>query len=288
MAHPRVCGEAAVRSQPSARWMGSSPRVRGTLVRPLGYRSYRGSSRRPGVNRWLRWWLCSYWRAAFGVRSSVASIHLIVGAFIRRRPLRLALPGVRRRAYRSAAGGLPPVPFHGSSRSANSPSLRRLRALRLLPGRHALAGPCSVSARPACVFPLRACGARRLSRRRGRRIESRSLFPRASHLTASSCGDHLRRPFIPATAGADSVQRHSDGSSPRARGSQRPVPMDMYGSSPRLRGRHRASVDGSNPAISGHRKAGHFRRPETAREFYFMGSRTRKDLSLVKPGPPGP
>ena len=48
------------------------------------------------------------------------------------------------------------------------------------------------------------------------------------------------------------------------------------------------SVDGSNPAISGHRKAGHFRRPETAREFYFMGSRTRKDLSLVKPGPPGP
>ena len=49
-----------------------------------------------------------------------------------------------------------------------------------------------------------------------------------------------------------------------------------------------ASVDGSNPAISGHRKAGHFRRPETAREFYFMGSRTRKDLSLVKPGPPGP
>ena len=49
-----------------------------------------------------------------------------------------------------------------------------------------------------------------------------------------------------------------------------------------------SSVDGSNPAISGHRKAGHFRRPETAREFYFMGSRTRKDLSLVKPGPPGP
>ena len=51
---------------------------------------------------------------------------------------------------------------------------------------------------------------------------------------------------------------------------------------------HETSVDGSNPAISGHRKAGHFRRPETAREFYFMGSRTRKDLSLVKPGPPGP
>ena len=50
----------------------------------------------------------------------------------------------------------------------------------------------------------------------------------------------------------------------------------------------KASVDGSSPAISGHRKAGHFRRPETAREFYFMGSRTRKDLSLVKPGPPGP
>ena len=53
-------------------------------------------------------------------------------------------------------------------------------------------------------------------------------------------------------------------------------------------GKAHTSVDGSNPAISGHRKAGHFRRPETAREFYFMGSRTRKDLSLVKPGPPGP
>ena len=29
-----------------------------------------------------------------------------------------------------------------------------------------------------------------------------------------------------------------------------------------------ASVDGSNPAISGHRKSGHFRRPETGVEFY--------------------
>ncbi len=48
------------------------------------------------------------------------------------------------------------------------------------------------------------------------------------------------------------------------------------------------SVDGSNPAICGHRKSGHFRHPETAREFYFMGSRMRKDVSLVKPGPPGP
>ena len=28
------------------------------------------------------------------------------------------------------------------------------------------------------------------------------------------------------------------------------------------------SVDGSNPAISGHRKSGHFRRPETGVEFY--------------------
>ena len=29
-----------------------------------------------------------------------------------------------------------------------------------------------------------------------------------------------------------------------------------------------ASVDGSNPAICGHRKSGHFRRPETGVEFY--------------------
>ena len=44
--------------------------------------------------------------------------------------------------------------------------------------------------------------------------------------------------------------------------------------------RHAAepSVDGSNPAICGHRKSGHFRRPETAPEFYFKGSCTRKDV----------
>ena len=48
------------------------------------------------------------------------------------------------------------------------------------------------------------------------------------------------------------------------------------------------SVDGSKPAISGHRKSGHFRRPETAREFYFIGSRRRKDLGLLKVGPQGP
>ena len=40
----------------------------------------------------------------------------------------------------------------------------------------------------------------------------------------------------------------------------------------------RPSVDGSNPAISGHRKSGHFGRPETAPEFYFKGSCTRKDV----------
>ena len=38
------------------------------------------------------------------------------------------------------------------------------------------------------------------------------------------------------------------------------------------------SVDGSNPAICGHRKSGHFERPETAPEFYFKGSCTRKDV----------
>ncbi len=35
-------------------------------------------------------------------------------------------------------------------------------------------------------------------------------------------------------------------------------------------------VDGSKPAICGHRKTGHFGRPETAVEFYFMTSCVRK------------
>ena len=43
------------------------------------------------------------------------------------------------------------------------------------------------------------------------------------------------------------------------------------------------SADGSNPAISGHRKPGHIRRPETGVEFYFMGSCARKDVwTLVR------
>ena len=43
------------------------------------------------------------------------------------------------------------------------------------------------------------------------------------------------------------------------------------------------SVDGSNPAICGHRKSGHFRRPETGVEFYFIGSCSRKDIwTLVR------
>ena len=37
-----------------------------------------------------------------------------------------------------------------------------------------------------------------------------------------------------------------------------------------------SSVDGSKPAICGHRKTGHFGRPETAVEFYFMTSCVRK------------
>ena len=36
------------------------------------------------------------------------------------------------------------------------------------------------------------------------------------------------------------------------------------------------SADGSNPAISGHRKTGHFWRPETGVEFYLIGSCVRK------------
>ena len=52
-------------------------------------------------------------------------------------------------------------------------------------------------------------------------------------------------------------------------------------------GRMNTSVDSSNPAICGHRKSGHFRRPETGVEFYFMDSCARKDVSS-NPGPPGP
>ena len=39
-----------------------------------------------------------------------------------------------------------------------------------------------------------------------------------------------------------------------------------------------ASADGSNPAISGHRKPGHFRRPETGVEFYFTAPCVRKSV----------
>ena len=45
----------------------------------------------------------------------------------------------------------------------------------------------------------------------------------------------------------------------------------------------RASVDRSNPAIYGHRKTGHFRRPETGVEFYFTASSERKAVwTLVR------
>ena len=91
----------------------------------------------------------------------------------------------------------------------------------------------------------------------------------------------------PARAGMHLVLRNPKWAVPSlcpARAGMHPAPRGSVA----FRRASAASVDGSNPAISGHRKAGHFRRPETAREFYFMGSRTRKDLSLVKPGPPGP
>ena len=39
---------------------------------------------------------------------------------------------------------------------------------------------------------------------------------------------------------------------------------------------HDHAVDNSQPAISGHRKSGHFRRPETGVEFCFTASRVRK------------
>ena len=43
------------------------------------------------------------------------------------------------------------------------------------------------------------------------------------------------------------------------------------------------SVDRSNPAIYGHRKTGHFRRPETGVEFYFTASSERKAVwTLVR------
>ena len=45
----------------------------------------------------------------------------------------------------------------------------------------------------------------------------------------------------------------------------------------------RASANGSNPAISGHRKPGHFRRPETGVEYYFTASCVRKSVwTLVR------
>ena len=45
----------------------------------------------------------------------------------------------------------------------------------------------------------------------------------------------------------------------------------------------RASVDRSNPAICGHRKSGHFRRPETGVDFYFRASFERKAVwTLVR------
>ena len=44
-----------------------------------------------------------------------------------------------------------------------------------------------------------------------------------------------------------------------------------------------ASVDRSNPAICGHRKSGHFRRPETGVDFYFRASFERKAVwTLVR------
>ena len=45
-------------------------------------------------------------------------------------------------------------------------------------------------------------------------------------------------------------------------------PQGRGGRPGRRAGAEYASVDGSNPAISGHRKSGHFRRPETGVEFY--------------------
>ena len=41
-----------------------------------------------------------------------------------------------------------------------------------------------------------------------------------------------------------------------------------------------ASVDGSKPAIYGHLKTGHFRRPETGVEYYFTASSVGKVESL--------
>ena len=55
-----------------------------------------------------------------------------------------------------------------------------------------------------------------------------------------------------------------------------PVPLPSHG--PCL-----SSVDRSNPAISGHRKSGHFRRPETGVDFYFRASFERKAVwTLVR------
>ena len=58
---------------------------------------------------------------------------------------------------------------------------------------------------------------------------------------------------------------------------------DIEAGSDRSAGACQASVDRSNPAIYGHRKSGHFRRPETGVEFYFTASSERKAVwTLVR------
>ena len=63
------------------------------------------------------------------------------------------------------------------------------------------------------------------------------------------------------------------------------VRMALIGALGRANDQYQASssADGSNPAISGHRKPGHFRRPETGVEFYFTASCVRKSVwTLVR------
>ena len=69
----------------------------------------------------------------------------------------------------------------------------------------------------------------------------------------------------------------------------RPIWHDYPTTAQRVRHRIRAvlewaaSVDRSKPAICGHRKTGHFQRPETGVEFYFTSSCRRKEVwTLVR------
>ena len=91
----------------------------------------------------------------------------------------------------------------------------------------------------------------------------------ARQLPTSSIFEHLVRPLVP--EGVVRENLHLTGFL-----ASEAVTYDGPGPSA-------PSVDRSNPAISGHRKSGHFRRPETGVDFYFRASFERKAVwTLVR------